>query len=63
MLRLNRRRRDALAETTRELANLIAAALMVSPFVSQQQPSWRLVLWGATIWVALVGGSLVFEGD
>jgi len=63
MIRLDWRRRNALSHTIRELANLIAAALIVSPFVTQQQPSWLLVLWGAAIWAVLVGFSLVLEGE
>jgi hypothetical protein len=63
MLRLDRRQRDALSHTIRELANLIAAALIVSPFVAQQQPSWLLVVWGVTIWAVVVGISLALEGE
>jgi len=63
MIRFNQRQRAAMSHTVRELANLIAAALIVSPFVAQQQPSWLLVVWGATVWAVLVGVSLALEGE
>jgi hypothetical protein len=61
MLRLDWRQRGALSHTLRELANLIAAALIVSPFVAQQAPSWLLVIWGAAIWGVLVAFGLLLE--
>jgi hypothetical protein len=35
----------------------------VSPFVTRQRPSWLLVVWGAAIWVVLVGLRLMLEGE
>ena len=63
MIRLDRRQRDALSQTVRELANLIAAALVVSQFVTQQPPSWRLILAGIAAWVVFVGFALILEGE
>jgi hypothetical protein len=63
MLRLNPRQRGALSETLRELANLVAAALVVGQFVTQQAPSWWLILTGIAAWVAFVGFGLMLEGE
>ena len=63
MIRLDPQQRAALSYTVRELANLIAAALVVGPLVTQQPPSWRLILSGTAVWVVFVGFSLALEGE
>ena len=63
MLRLKPRQSAALSETVRELANLVAAALVVGQFVTRQAPSWWLILAGIAAWVAFVGFALVLEGE
>jgi hypothetical protein len=55
MLRLNSRQRIALGDTVRGLANLVAAALVVSQVVAGQNGSNRLIAAGVLAWVALVG--------
>jgi hypothetical protein len=61
MLRLERGQRVALSHTVRDLANLVAAALVVGQFVGEQSFSWRLMLLGATGWIALVVFGLILE--
>jgi len=63
MLRLDRRRRAALSETVRELANLAAAALVLGQFVTGQPPSFWLMLMGITIWLAFVWVGVLLEGE
>ena len=59
MLRLKPRRRAALGETLRELANLAAGALVLGQFVGEQRLSPRSVLAGIAVWLALVGLALL----
>ena len=63
MIRLDRRQRDALSETVRELANFVAAALVVGQFVASQPASWRLIFVGVFSWVVFVGCALMLEGE
>ncbi len=63
MLRFSSRRRAALGQTLRELANYAAAALVFGQFVGQQLFSWRVVLAGGAFWLVLVSYALVLEGD
>lgn len=64
MLRLKARRRVVLVETLRELANLVAGALVLSQFIGQQPLSLSLVLAGVTAWLSLLGLALLFaEGS
>ena len=63
MLRLDRRQRAALSETVRELANLVAAALVIAQFVAEQPPSWWLILVGVSVWVAFVWLGVLLEGE
>jgi|RhiMethySRZTD1v2_1073278.scaffolds.fasta_scaffold235702_2 hypothetical protein len=62
MIRLERRQRDALSETLRELANLNAAALVVGQIVIAQ-PRLSLILAGIAFWLAFVGWALLLEGE
>ena len=62
MIRFDRRQRDALGQTIRELANLIAAALVVGQIVTERRRSWLIVA-GIGIWVAFVGWALILEGE
>ena len=63
MLRLKPRQRVALSETVRDLANLVAGALVLSQFVGQQPLSRGLFLAGIAIWVAFVTFALVLVGE
>ena len=63
MLRFNPRQRAALSETFRELANLVAAALVIGQVVAEQPPSLWLILMGFGIWVGLVWFGVLLEGD
>jgi len=63
MVRLTARQFGALGETVGELANYGAAALVFGQFVGQGAVSWRVVLTGIAIWVALVSLALVVEGE
>ena len=63
MIRLNPRQRAALSETFRELANLVAAALVVGQFVAEQPPSSRLIFMGVGAWLVLVWSGLMLEGE
>jgi hypothetical protein len=63
MIRLDRRQRDALSETVRELANFVAAALVVGQFVTSQPASGRLIFVGIFSWVVFVGFALMLEGE
>jgi len=54
MIRLERRQRDALSETLRELANLNAAALVVGQIVIAQ-PRLSLILAGIAFFARLRG--------
>lgn len=63
MLRLKPRRRTVLVETLRELANLVAGALVLAQFVGQQPMSLGLFLAGVAAWFTLVGLAMLFAGD
>ena len=63
MLGLDQRQRAALSHTVRELANLIAAALVVGQVVAGQPPSWWLILTGTAAWVAFVWFGMLLEGE
>jgi hypothetical protein len=54
MLRWTRRRREALSETLRELANLTLAALVLGQAVGTEPPILWLLVMGGVAWVALV---------
>jgi hypothetical protein len=62
MIRLDRRQREALGETLRELANLITAAMVVGQIITEQPRSW-LILVGIAVWLAFVGWALLLEGE
>ena len=61
MIRLDLQQRVALSGTIRELANLVAAALVVGQFVGARPFSWRLMLIGAAVWIGFVVFGLVLE--
>ena len=63
MLRLKSRQRAALRETLRELANLVAAALVLGQFVGQQPPSWSLILAGRATWIITISIALALIGE
>ena len=62
MIRFDRRQRAALSQTLRDLANLIAAGLVVGQVVTEQPRSW-LILAGIGVWLAFVGWALLLEGE
>ena len=59
MVRLNIRQRAALADTVREFANLAAAALVLGRLVSDQPPSWSMLVAGAITWVTLMAFAIL----
>jgi hypothetical protein len=59
MVRLGTKRRGVLAETLRELANLIVGAFVVGQYVAPQPPSIALLVSGLAAWLALVIMSLI----
>ena len=63
MVGLTPRRRGALAETLRELANYGAAALVFGQFVGQRSVSWGPVLAGVVLWLVFLSFALVLEGE
>ena len=62
MIRFDRRQRAALSETIRELANLVAAALVVGQVVITQPQPW-LIVSGTAFWLGFVGWALLLEGE
>jgi hypothetical protein len=62
MLRLKSEQRRALSDTLRELANLVAAALILSQLVGQQHASFGPIVGGIVAWFVLVGFALRLEG-
>jgi hypothetical protein len=61
MLRLEPSQRIALSDTVRDLANLVAAALVLGQFVGERPFSWLLMLTGSAVWISLVVFGLVVE--
>jgi hypothetical protein len=63
MIRLDQRRRTALSETLRELANLVAGALALGQLVGEHPPSIWLILTGIFGWLFLILWGLLLVGD
>jgi hypothetical protein len=63
MIRLKPRQRTALGETLRELANLVAGALVLGQFVGEQRLSIWSILVGIAAWVVLVGFVLLLAAE
>ena len=63
MIRLKPRQRTALGETLRELANLVAGALVLGQFVGERRLSIWSVLAGIAAWFVLVGLVLLLAGE
>ena len=63
MLRLGPRRRTVLADTLRELANLVVGALVIGQFVGTDTLSAAALLVGIGAWFLLVGLALLFAGE
>jgi hypothetical protein len=61
MIRLTPQQRVTLSETFRDLANVIAGALVVGQFLGQS-PSPRTMLAGMAGWLILVAVSLALVG-
>ena len=60
MLRLTARQRSVVTETLRELANLVAGALILGQFIGQQLISPWLMVAGGAVWVWLFALALLF---
>jgi hypothetical protein len=58
MVRLTRQQRADLGATVRELANLVAAALILGQLVGGERFSWRLFVTGVVGWIVFVGFAL-----
>ena len=63
MVRLTPRRRAALSETIRELANLVAAAWVVGEAIGERGVSWSFLGGGILLWIGFVSFALFLEGD
>jgi len=63
MLPLKPRQRSALGETLRALANLVAAALVLSQLVAQQSVSWGRIGTGIAAWFGFVAIALWLIGE
>jgi hypothetical protein len=61
MIRLDPQQRRALSETIRDLANLVAAALVLGQFVGEDSVSWGPMAVGGAAWIGLVMFGLVLE--
>lgn len=61
MIRLDPQQRVALSETIRDLANLVAAALVLGQFVGERPFSWLLITMGSVAWLTLVVFGLALE--
>ena len=60
MLRLDQPQRAALGDTFCELANLIAAVLVLGQFVEGEPLSWALLATGAAAWIGFVSIGVLF---
>jgi hypothetical protein len=63
MLRLDRAQRKALGDTLRQLANLVAGALVLGPFVGQRPASVTIAAAGIAIWIVFVVFGLWLAGE
>jgi hypothetical protein len=63
MIRFSPRRRVALGQTLRDLANFAATALVFGQFVGQGARSWALLAVGAVFWLLVVWLGLLLEED
>ena len=63
MLRLDNTQRKALSETLRQLANLVAGALVLGQFVGQRQFSAFQLMAGLVVWFVLVLVGLWFAAE
>jgi hypothetical protein len=63
MLRLDKTQRKALGETLRQLANLVAGALVLGQFVGQRPFSSIQLMAGLVVWFVLVLVGLWFAAE
>ena len=63
MLRLKTGRRAVLVETLRELANLVAGALVLGQLVGQQPSSLWVIFGGVAAWLVLVAVAIQLAGE
>lgn len=59
---MNRQQRTAFSQTTRELANFVAAGLVLGQIIADR-PRWWLLVAGSATWVAFVVLALLLEGE
>ena len=62
MLRLEQGQRVALSEALRDLANLVAAVLVLGQLVGERPLSWSLVVLGFATWAGFVWLGLALVG-
>lgn len=62
MVRLNREQRMLLAETLRDIANIVAGAMVFGQFIGSQTLSYSIAAFGMGVWVALVTFAMVLAG-
>ena len=63
MLRLKPRQRAVIVEKLPDLANLVAAVLVLGQFVGEEPASvWRVIM-GVALWTGLAGITLLIAGE
>ena len=63
MVRSKARWRRQFGEKLLDLANYAVAALVFSQFVGQQPISWRVIVLGMAVWLALAASSYWLGGE
>jgi hypothetical protein len=63
MLRLDKTQRRAVSDTVRQLANLVAGALVLGQFVGQRPSSFILLMASVAVWFVLVCVGLWFAAE
>jgi len=59
MVRLREKQRAALADTLRQLGNLVIGGLVVGQFVATRPLSWGLMAIGTLAWTLCVGAAML----
>ena len=63
MLRLGRARRERLAETLRDIANIAAGAMVFGQFLGSQPFSFRLAIFGVVMWTTFVAFAITLTEE
>ena len=62
MLELGPRQRELLAETSRDVANIAAGAMVFGQFLGERAFSVSVALRGVVVWICLVGFAVALIG-